>query len=346
VTVRALVVGLGSIGQRHARNLRSILGDELVLCALRSGHARAVVSDRLEADSGDPAADCDGGVFTDLDDALATAPDLVVVANPTSLHTEVASAAVRAGAAVLVEKPIAHELGGLDELTALVATSGAVLSVGFQLRYHPALIVLRDLLADGVLGRLVAVDAMQGEYLPSFHPYEDYRGSYAARADLGGGVVLTQIHEIDYLHWLFGVPDAVYAVGGHTSDLEIDVEDNVSALYSYELAGRPVGIALHLDYLQRQPVRECTVVGEDGQIVVDLREPRLTWTDTDGSIVRAEAYPRFERDQLFVDEMAHFLAAARGEEDVAVDAAHATDTLRIALATRRSIERRTLERLG
>lgn len=346
MSVRALVVGLGSIGQRHARNLRSILGGELVLSALRSGRGASIVTDQLASRAGDPGADCDGGVFTNLDDALSAQPDVVIVCNPTSLHAEVTAAAVRAGAAVLVEKPLSHELDGLEDLVGLVAAEDAVVSVGFQLRYHPALLSLRALLGQGVLGRLVTVEAVQGEYLPSFHPYEDYRGSYAARAELGGGVVLTQIHEIDYLHWLFGVPESVFAVGGHTSDLEIDVEDNVTALFAYELAGRPLGVSLHLDFLERPPVRRCRVVGEDGTITVDLRTPALTWTDADGVIRLRQEFGDFERAQLFVEEMRHFLAAARHEEAVAVDVAHGLDTLRIALATRRSMERGSLERFS
>jgi predicted dehydrogenase len=190
------------------------------------------------------------------------------------------------------------------------------------------------------------VHAVQAEYLPLFHPYEDYRRSYAARADLGGGVVLTQIHEIDYVHWLFGMPSSVFAVGGRVSELEIDVEDTASALLAYKLDGKALAVHLHLDYLQRPSTRSCTVIGENGVIAVDLRQPSLTWSDAKGKVVREERYPGFERNQMFLDEMRHFLAAARREEPVEVDLAHGIDTLRIALAIRRSLSSGELERLG
>jgi predicted dehydrogenase len=346
MNVRALVVGLGSIGQRHARNLRSILGDDLTLFALRSRRGGCIVTDQLVSADGDPEADCDGGIFTDLDQALASGPDIVVVSNPTSLHAEIVDAAVRAGAAVFVEKPLSHALRGINELAQLVADRNAIVSIGFQFRYHPALLSMQALLDDRVLGRLISVHAVQAEYLPLFHPYEDYRRSYAARADLGGGVVLTQIHEIDYVHWLFGMPSSVFAVGGRVSELEIDVEDTASALLAYKLDGKALAVHLHLDYLQRPSTRSCTVIGENGVIAVDLRQPSLTWSDAKGKVVREERYPGFERNQMFLDEMRHFLAAARREEPVEVDLAHGIDTLRIALAIRRSLSSGELERLG
>ena len=111
--------------------------------------------------------------------------------------------------------------------------------VGYQLRFHPCLHKLAEIVHSGILGNLLAVRATIGEYLPAFHPFEDYRQMYASRADLGGGVVLSQIHEFDFLYSLFGLPNRIYAMGGHWSELEIDVEDTASILMECSLtAGR------------------------------------------------------------------------------------------------------------
>lgn len=338
VTVHALVVGLGSIGQRHARNLRTLLGDELVLSALRSRPSGFVVTDQLDRSEQRPDADCDGGVFFDLDEALAGRPDIVVVSTPTSLHLRFVEAAVLAGSAVFVEKPISHDMDGVAELANLIVDRGATVAVGCQLRFHPSLIDLERLVRQGVPGQLITVDVEQAEYLPSYHPYEDYRSSYAARRDLGGGVLLTQIHELDYLQWLFGVPTRVFAMGGRIGNLEIDVEDSVSALLAQDFQGHPLAVRLHLDYLQRPPRRTCRVVGEDASIHVDLRNPSTTVTDNAGNIVQHDEYPEFSRSELFLKEMSEFLAAARGERSVTVDFAHAVDTLRTASAIRTSME--------
>jgi len=334
MTTRALVVGLGSIGRRHAANLRTLLGNDLELCAL-TGRTGAQVVPELHASA---LADCDGGAFDDLGDALATRPDVVVVSNPTSLHLPVVDEAIRAGAAVLVEKPVSDSLDGLDALVELAARRCATVAVGCQHRFHPALLELRELIGRDALGRVVTVCATEADYLPAYHPYEDYRRSYAARRDLGGGVVLTQIHELDYLHWLLGMPRRVFAVGGHVSDLDVDVEDTASALLEFETGGRPLPAHLHLDFRSRPARRTCVVRGERGTAEVDLLRPSLTWYGEDGGAARSTSYAGFARNDMFLDEMRAFLAAARGEADVPVSLAHGVDTLRIALALRTSLE--------
>src|SRR5262249_19596141 len=146
------------------------------------------------------------------------------VCNPSSLHVPVALAALGAGSHVFVEKPLSNNTNNVDVLIAEAKRTGLVGYVGCQFRFHPAVKDLQRSLETGGIGRVLAVRAVVGEYLPGFHLYEDYRSMYAARRDLGGGVVLTQIHELDYLSLLFGMPRRVFAIGGHLSKLEVDVE--------------------------------------------------------------------------------------------------------------------------
>lgn len=326
MTTRALVVGLGSIGRRHAANLRTLLGPDLVLSAVTSGAGATLAPGRYAV----ALADCDGGVFADLDDALTASPDLVVVANPTSLHRPVVEAAVRAGAAVLVEKPVSDTTEGLDELLALVRERRAVVAVGCQMRFHPALVELAALLAADRIGPLVAVVATEADSIACYHPEEDYRQSYAARSELGGGVVLTQIHELDYLLWLFGAPRSLFALGGRLGGLEVDVEDTASALLAFTRGGSVLPVHLHLDFRSAPPERSCVVRGERGTVTVDLLGPGLRWRGADGREVRSVDYPGFARNDLYLDEMRAVLAAARGEAAVPVDLAHGVDTLRVA----------------
>lgn len=343
--LKALVIGLGAIGQRHARNLRLLLGEELELAALRSRRAPTVITDQLTAENGDPEADCNGGVFTDLDEALATGPDVVLVCTPSRLHIGPAIAAVRAGAAVFVEKPLSADMTGVDQLVAEARAHDAVVAVGCQLRFHPALRELRVMLRDGAVGTLLAVHVEQAEYLPSFHPYEDYRQSYASRRSLGGGVALTQIHELDYLQWLFGLPRRLFAVGGTLGDLEIDVEDTVSALLECRLDHAPLPVHVHLDYLQRPPRRTCRVVGTEGTISLDLREPLLVRTDNSGNVLEENRFPGHVRARMFTDELRAFLEAARRERPPEVGLDHAVGTLRIAEAMLASMRDGTVQEL-
>ena len=102
-------------------------------------------------------------------------------------------------------------------------------------------------------GNILSVQAEIGEYLPNWHRYEDYRQMYAAREDLGGGVILSQIHEMDLIYWFFGLPENDLLPGGKLSKLEIDVEDTASSLMQYEGSFGRFPITFHQDFLQRPP---------------------------------------------------------------------------------------------
>jgi predicted dehydrogenase len=268
------------------------------------------------------------------------------VCNPTRLHLPVALAAARAGRALFIEKPLSDSWVGVDELVAMIERRHLVAMVGYQMRFHPCLRRLDALLADRVVGRVIGVRILVGEYLPAWHPYEDYRGLYAGRRDLGGGVILTQIHELDYVAWLFGPPARVFALGGHVSDLEIDVEDTASLLMECHVEGRLVPVHVHQDYRRRPPARTCEVIGESGRIEVDLVALRVRVIDAQGRVAEATSFEGFDRNDMFVEEMAHFLACARREAVPQVTVAVGARSLRLALAARESLETGAVVALG
>jgi predicted dehydrogenase len=334
--MKILIAGLGSIGQRHARNLRTLLGDRVDLLAYRVRGLPHVISERMTLDSSVSVEERYGiRAFDDFDAALAEQPAAVIVCNPTRFHVPTAIKALHAGCHVLIEKPLSDSAEHVDELIGCASRRGLVAAVGYQLRFHPALIRLLQLLADDCIGRVHHVRAEWGEYLPDAHPYEDYRESYAARADLGGGVILCYIHELDYLTWLFGVPRRVSATGGRSGLLEIDVEDHATITMVNAIDGRDVTIELHQSFAQLSPSRSCVVSGERGEIAVDLMAPSLEVRLAGGRRNR-ETFDGFQRNDLFLDEMKMFLAAVDGGP-VAVPAGDAAVSLRIALAARQSL---------
>lgn len=335
--MKILIVGLGASGQRHARNLRTILGDQLELLALRSRRASPALNDRLEVVPGvDPASNLGARVFSNIEDALAEQPRAVVVANPSSLHLSVAQAAVEAGCAVFLEKPLSHSWEGVPEFLALVEAKGLPTLIGYQWRFHPLLVELKSHLKARPLGRLLAVRAAFGEYLPGWHPYEDYRQSYAARRDLGGGVLLTQIHDFDYLGWLLGWPDQVFSVGGHLSHLEINVEDVASTLMRCMVDGRSIPVHVHQDYLQRPAARGCELIAEGGRLDVDLIKASLKVWDASGDCIHEKDFGQFSRNEMFLSEIRHFLNCLDGTEQSLIPAREGARSLAVALAAQRS----------
>jgi predicted dehydrogenase len=295
--MKILIAGLGSIGRRHLHNLLA-LGEQDILLY------RTHLSTLPEADLADLP------VETDLAAALAHSPQAVIVSNPTSLHLDVAIPAAEAGCHLFLEKPVSHSLERVDELQAAVKRGGGQVYVGYQFRFHPGLQQVQRLLTEGAIGRPLSVRAHWGEYLPGWHPWEDYRQGYSARADLGGGVIFTLCHPLDYLRWLFGDVAELWAFAGQIGDLELQVEDiaEIGLRFSRGLLG-----SVHLDYNQRPPTHRLEIIGTQGT---------LRWDNADGavrlyrvSLGQWEVFPApegFERNHLFLAQMRHFLEVASG----------------------------------
>jgi predicted dehydrogenase len=329
--VKILIAGLGAIGQRHARNLRALYGGDLDLLAFRRRRLAHVVTEGLQRDdSRDAEAELGATVFEDLDQALGARPDAVFVCTPSSQHLDIAQRAADAGCHLFIEKPLSHTLDGVDRLRETAVSKALVVLVGCQWRFHPCVRWLRDLLEAGTLGRLVRAEIDYAEYLPDWHPYEDYRTSYAARADLGGGVVLTQIHDYDLAWWLFGPPRRVVATGGHHSALEIDVEDTVDA----QLACGDLTVHVRQSFASGPRRRTITALGEHGSVTADLLNARIT---TDSPVVAGREFPDYPRNQMFMDEARNFQACLAGRETPAVPLDEGIAVLRLALGVKDAI---------
>jgi predicted dehydrogenase len=336
--VKILIIGLGGIGQRHTRNLRALLGDSVEIIAYRVRRLTHVVTPTMGADTERNVEDVYNiRTFPTLEEALAEKPNIAFVCNPSSLHVTVTRACLAAGCDVFLEKPLADSLDGTAELVELAHRHKRIAMVGYQLRFHPCVIRLTEIVRSGVLGNLLGVRATIGEYLPNWHPYEDYRIMYASRADLGGGVVLSQIHEFDYLYSLFGLPRRIYALGGHWSELEVDVEDTASILMEAPLGGRVLPIQLHQDFLQSPPSRQCEVIGDRGRAVMDLVSLTVSLFTRGKSEPEVFRLENFDRNNLFLDQTRHFLHCVETREKPIVDIADAVQSLRMALAVKQSI---------
>jgi predicted dehydrogenase len=171
--MKFLIAGLGGIGQRHVRNLRTLVGADVEILAYRVRKLDQVLTEKFEFEEGVPVEEkYDIKVFADLDRALEEHPDAVLICNPTSLHLPVALAAARAGCHLLIEKPLSHNYDDVEELISTVEKQRLIALVGYQMRFHPALLRLRSLLSCQTIGRILAVNVDVGEYLPNWHPYE------------------------------------------------------------------------------------------------------------------------------------------------------------------------------
>lgn len=331
---RCLFVGLGGIGQRHLRNLRALRGSDVEVHAFRVRRESQVVNDTLQVVPGeDLESKYDIAVHTELDAALAKKPDVVFVTNPSSLHVDITRRALEAGAHVLVEKPLSHSLAGVADLVQQSEQRKLVGYVAYQLRFHPGFVRAQAILQEGLLGRPLFAEAVVGEYLPNFHPYEDYRRMYASRRDLGGGVTLSQIHEIDFLIALLGRPERVFSMGGKLSSLDVDVDDVSSSLLEFRGAeGRVMPVRLHQDFVQRPAERRFVLVGDAGKLEWSLSGRSLRRWSADGELCETQDFSELARNSLFEAELSHFLSCVERGQAPNVSLASGGESLAVALA--------------
>lgn len=320
-----LIVSLGSIGKRHLANLRRLCPDAQI-GVLR---LHTALSDSLPE-----GADLQ---FSSLPEALAFGPSAAIIAGPASAHLEMANVLAAAGISLLVEKPLADVTLGVPALLKLCKAADVPLLVGYNLRFLPSLLESKRLIDSGVIGRVLGVRAEVGQYLPDWRPTTRYQDSVSAQCSLGGGALLELSHEIDYLYWMFGMPQCVSARGGRYGELEIDVEDMVTICLEYADPDRLIEI--HLDFLQRAPARGCKFIGELGTLVwngmtdgIELfRVGGAGWEKIDG-------YVQPERNQMYVDELRHFLDCVHKKESAICDGVQGYDVLTIVEAARTSMQ--------
>jgi predicted dehydrogenase len=329
--VRVLVVGCGSIGRRHARVLQEIGVRDIAVCD-PSEPARAAVQADLGLGEG----------YADYRHALEHGFDAVVLCTPPWLHIAQAKTAIEIGCDVLTEKPLSHNLEGIDDLIATVERHDRILMVAFCMRFHAGLLRVKSLLDEGAIGRLFSCRFEVGEYLPSCRPGVDYRTLFVTREDVG--VTIDYIHEPDLAIWLVGqrVRD-VTAMTAQLSDLEMAGDDVAEQILRFD--DRCMA-QIHVDCARRTRRRVAQFLGVEGVIEIDFTE----WDNCIIDTYRAsdEQWSRQtvggERDDMFRAEDRLFLERVISREPPALDAFEGRKSLAVVLAAREaSLTGRTIE---
>jgi predicted dehydrogenase len=312
----AFILGLGSIGLRHATNLRMI-GYACVgfdPCAdrraLAEEHGISCVPERDE-------------VFS-----KAKAGDVLVIASPSAAHAGDLRSGIDADLHIFIEKPIAHTLEGLTDLIRAGAARGLVIYPGLNLRHHPGVVAAKALIGSGRLGTLLWATVQCSSYLPDWRPHQDYRTNYAAAAE-GGGVILDIVHEFDLAWHLLGPYEVVGAHVRRSGELELAGEDYAAALLRHQSG---VGTTLQVDYVSKPACRVTTVAGTEATITINIAGRFNLLRSRSGDESRIAYDTSFSQD--YIEEMRHFDACVRGEAEPACTAEEAAVVLERALRTR------------
>lgn len=302
-------VGMGSIGKRHLGNVCELIksqGDAFTIDLYRSSMNRELPADVTSLVSNQLL----------CSDEVTENYDMVFITNPTSMHLETALKFRGQTKAFFIEKPVFNTfdvddsvIAKLDEIPSYVAC---------PLHYNP---VLQYVKQNVDVNMVVSVRAMSSSYLPDWRPGQDYRDTYSAHTDLGGGVDIDLIHEWDYLTWIFGMPTSCFGIAGKFSDLEIDSND--TALYVAK--NERMSFELHLDYFGRKTQRTLDIFTHDDTIQCDIAGGTVTYLK-DGRTLNFNS----ERNSFQMAEIKHFFDIAEGRIENDSNVEHGVKVLKLA----------------
>ena len=254
--LRVLLTGAGSIGRRHAQNLRELVPDVQLAMVCGSEQSRAC------------AAQVKAATLASVPDGLAWGPSMAVVCSVSSRHGLDLALLMGVVDALYVEKPVVIGAASLGVLRHAIEGGWDRASVvGCNLRYLGAIGKLRRAIDEGAAGKVSIASLQVGQWLPDWRPARDHRASYSAHREQGGGVIFDLVHEIDSAVNLFGEISKGQAVAGHSGSLQIE-SDDAAAITLQMKSGLPVQVTL--DYTSRKPVREYRVVGDRGTLRLDI----------------------------------------------------------------------------
>ncbi len=280
--LKVCFVGVGSIAKRHIRNLRAVCDSRkiiLTIDACRRSPCRTDGVDKVYCSS----------------DAVPDDYDAVFITNPTEFHLSALEQFHGKGKHFFIEKPVVSLLQ-IKTAKKFETRSNSIYHVACPLRYNAVIQYIKNNIdAKDV----ISVRSISSSYLPDWRPGQDYRETYSAHKDMGGGVSIDLIHEWDYLTYLFGMPQRINSMIGRKSSLEIDSDDYAIYIAEYE----NMIAELHLDYFGRKTIREVQMFTKDDTIVGDLVNNKIEYLNSGLTIDFKEERDDYQKRELldFID---------------------------------------------
>lgn len=331
--MRVLVVGCGSIGRRHIQNLVALGVGKVGACDINKSKRDRIINE------------INITPYEDMEYAMEKDDyDVAFICSPPNLHMPQAAWLLERGMHCLIEKPLSHNLEGIDGIIDIADRKQKIVLIGYNLRYSPSLKSIKKLIDSGAIGNVLSVRASVGYYLPYMRPSEDYRKGYGASSEKGGGIVLDASHEIDYVRYLVGEVDEVSATCKKISALDIDTEDFAEITMRHESGAYS---QIHLDYLQTNYRRNCEIIGDKGMIVWDLNERlfKLYGEKDKEYRVYYEGLNASVND-FYLEEIRHFIRCIEGVEEPLVDVREGKRLMEIIVKIKESSNEKRALKIG
>lgn len=288
------VVGLGSIGRRHATILKNSDLNCLFGVELREDRRQ-----QAEKEIGFDA------IFSSLNEPLQSHNiDTVFITLPTALHTEVAKEAASMGCNLFIEKPVAATMDGLREVEDIIIDKNLCTHVAYCYRFAPSVRRVKEIVDSDMLGKIYSARLHISTYLPDWHPWEDYRHFYMAKMEEGGGARLDESHGVDLLRWLLGEVEAVFAIVDTVSDLEISSDD--LTIMNLKFSSGVIAEA-HFDLLGRSPRIGIELIGSEGTLLWDRIAGRIDLFDPKSKEWKCEDFGAQDFVTCYDNQIAHVI---------------------------------------
>lgn len=318
---RVLMIGVGSIGERHLRCFLATQRVQVSICEVNT-KLRHEIARRYQVQE----------TYGDLETVPNEQFDAAVICTPAHLHVRQATQLVKRGKHVLIEKPLSTSLLGVD---ALLQITEVVIGVAYVMRVHPTLRAVHKVLQSGRFGAPVQLVYSGGQHFPFYRPaYRDIY--YADRASGGGAIQDALTHILNAGEWLLGPVTAIAADAAHRVLPGVDVEDTVHVLARH---GDILG-SYSLNQHQAVNSSAITIACEAGVVQAEPLQHRWSWQTQPGGEWQPETLAALERDDLFVAQAAQFLDAIEGHAPVSCSLSDAVQTLRVNLGVLQAVEER------
>jgi predicted dehydrogenase len=327
--MKALVVGCGSIGERHIKNLKNILNDEILACDKDTSRLKTMKEKHGAI------------VFDDLNKVWSLKPDIIYVCTPPSSHIKIALEAVKHGSHVFIEKPMSHSSDGIDDLLRTAEKNNLHVFVGYNFRFEKGMQIVKKMLDEKRIGTVFSARAEFGQYLPDWRPWQDYKKSYTSRKDLGGGIILDGSHEIDYMRWLLGDVDYISCFADKVSNLDVETEDIAEIMMKFK---NGIICEVHLDFIRHGYSRNCEIIGEKGVIYWDFAEKTVKLYDSNKKKWDETKLPSDIND-MYIEETKHVINTISNNNKPLIDGFDGKKTLEVALAAKKSAETNEIVKL-
>jgi predicted dehydrogenase len=308
-----LFLGLGSIGQRHLQNIQEIYGNNFNYFTIRGKNHNNYIKDGVMKVVYDLNDFYGLTQFTCLDEVFTKEKvDIVYITNPTSYHFPTILNTMKEGCSLFVEKPVCQNISEAKKLLEH-SNRNSLLYVGYQTKFDPLYLKLKKIIQTEKFGKLVSFRSEWCTYLPNHHKYEDYKHSYAAKRNLGGGVLLGLSHELDILIDLFGLPNKVSSIESKNDLLEIDADDTYTILCKYNNHNKNFGGTLNLSYSQIFETRFINLHYEEGFISVDFVKRSAIYKTNEIKIAQ-KFIDKTTRNEIFKNQTISFIEAVKNKD--------------------------------